>query len=151
MMSSDLSSVKIIDFGYATPLDPAELAQSSRFLRGKLSCTANYMAPELYSSNIKTSLANADVFALGVILINFLTGEYTFDSVFEGKTEQVNQRYLAFMESPQEYLGSYGDDRELIDLIKGMLQFKSDDRYSIEQILNHQWVKKAPIAAPEEA
>jgi len=48
MMSSDLSSVKIIDFGYATPLDPAELAKSSRFLRGKLSCTANYMAPELY-------------------------------------------------------------------------------------------------------
>jgi serine/threonine protein kinase len=62
------------------------------------------MAPELYSNNIKDSLAKADVFALGVILINFLTGEYIFDSVFEGKTEQVNQRYLEFMEAPQEYL-----------------------------------------------
>jgi serine/threonine protein kinase len=94
MMSSDLSSVKIIDFGYATPLDLEELAKASKFLRGKLSCTANYMAPELYSSYIETSLANADVFALGVILINFLTGGYTFDSIYEGKTETVNQKYL---------------------------------------------------------
>ena len=61
------------------------------------------------------------MFALGVILINFLTGEYTFDSVFEGKTEQVNQRYLEFMKAPQEHLNQYGDDRDLIDLIKGML------------------------------
>jgi serine/threonine protein kinase len=94
MMSSDLSSVKIIDFGYATPIDPVELSKASKFLRGKLNCTANYMAPELYSSNIDYSLANADVFALGVILINFLTGEYTFDSVFEGKTESINSNYL---------------------------------------------------------
>lgn len=89
-MSSDLTSVKIIDFGYATPLDLDELAKASKFLRGKLSCTANYMAQELYKNNIETSLANADVFALGVILINFLTGDYTFDSIFEGKTETVN-------------------------------------------------------------
>jgi len=53
MMSSDLSSVKIIDFGYATPLDPKELANASKFLRGRLSCTANYMAPELYASLIE--------------------------------------------------------------------------------------------------
>ena len=87
MMSSDLRSVKIIDFGYATPLDPEELAQASRFLRGKLSCTANYMAPELYQAQIEGNLANADVFALGVILINFLTGDYAFDSVCEGKAD----------------------------------------------------------------
>ncbi len=42
------------------------------------------MAPELYESNIECSLANDDVYALGVILINFLTGGYTFDSIFEG-------------------------------------------------------------------
>jgi serine/threonine protein kinase len=100
MMSSELNSVKIIDFGYATPINPEELSKSSKFLRGKLSCTANYMAPELYSSNIDYSLANADVFALGVILINFLTGEYTFDSVFEGKSDKVNSRYLQFMDAP---------------------------------------------------
>jgi len=90
MMSSDLTAVKIIDFGYATPINPVELSKSSKFLREKLNCTANYMAPELYSSNIDYSLANADVFALGVILINFLTGEYTFDCVFEGKSDIVN-------------------------------------------------------------
>jgi serine/threonine protein kinase len=101
MISSDLSSVKIIDFGYATPLDPIEFANASKFLKGKLSCTANYMAPELYSTKITNSLAGADIFALGVILINFITGGYTFDSVFEpGSTEIANKKYLSFMEAP---------------------------------------------------
>jgi serine/threonine protein kinase len=84
MVSSDLKSLKIIDFGYATPIGLKELEQSSKYLRSKLSCTANYMAPELYQSMITTSLANSDVFALGVILVNFLSGGYPFDSVFEG-------------------------------------------------------------------
>ncbi len=48
MMSSELNSVKIIDFGYATPINPDELSKASKFLKGKLNCTANYMAPELY-------------------------------------------------------------------------------------------------------
>jgi serine/threonine protein kinase len=85
MVSSDLQSLKIIDFGYATPLDLKELENASEYIRGKLSCTANYMAPELYSTHITTSLANSDVFALGVILVNMLTGEYPFDSVYDGE------------------------------------------------------------------
>lgn len=34
MVNDDLTQLKIIDFGYATPLDAEKLANSSRYLRG---------------------------------------------------------------------------------------------------------------------
>lgn len=60
------------------------------------------MAPELYASSVTTSLANSDIFALGIILVNFLTGEYPFDSVFDG--DQVSKEYLDFYEHPDKFL-----------------------------------------------
>lgn len=83
MVSSDLKSLKIIDFGYGTPIKLDQLQECSKFLRERLSCTANYMAPELYLKHVTKSLAKCDVFALGVILINFLTGDYPFHSVYD--------------------------------------------------------------------
>ena len=96
MVSDDLASVKIIDFGYATPIDPSELAKCDKHFRGRLSSTKNYMAPELYSADIDYSLAKADVFSLGVILNNFLSGGYFFDQVFEGTSSEVNMKYQEF-------------------------------------------------------
>jgi serine/threonine protein kinase len=49
MVNDDLTLLKIIDFGYATPLNMDELDKNeSAFLKKRLSCTKNYMAPELY-------------------------------------------------------------------------------------------------------
>lgn len=80
MMSDDLTEVKVIDFGYATPINSDTLVNDDTysFLREKLSCTSNYMAPELYKHGIDFSLARCDVFSLGIILYNFITGEYAF-------------------------------------------------------------------------
>ena len=55
------------------------------------------------------------------------------------------------MDSPQRYLGDYSEDRDLIELIEGMIQFKTEDRYSIDKVLTHPWLHKLPIATPEEA
>ena len=96
MVNDDLSQLKIIDFGYATPLDRESLEKCSKYLRGKLSCTKNYMAPELYQKEIGYPLDKSDVFSLGVILVNFLTGLYSFKSVFEvgeEKAATINQEY----------------------------------------------------------
>jgi len=105
MVSDDLTEVKIIDFGYATPLTKEGREESSKYLRGKLKCTLNYMAPELYQKEIDFPLDKADVFSLGVILVNFLTGTYSFSSVFEngGTKEPVNKEYLAFVERPASF------------------------------------------------
>lgn len=81
MFNNDLSALKIIDFGYATPINEEEFSKSPSYLKGKLSGTVNYMAPELNLPEIDFSLAKADVFALGVILFNLLTGTFPFSSV----------------------------------------------------------------------
>ena len=55
------------------------------------------MAPELYQKLIDCSLAKADVFSLGVILVNILTGEYPFESVKD-------ERYQKFIDDPRVFL-----------------------------------------------
>lgn len=86
------------------------------------------MAPELYQKVIEFPLDKSDVFALGVILINFITGDYTFDSVFDAE-EVKSEAYERFMNRPGEYLKS--SDENLINLISGMLSFRMEDRFSI--------------------
>jgi serine/threonine protein kinase len=83
-------------------------------------------------------LAKCDVFALGVILINFLTGEYPFPSVFN-KDNSIDLSYEAFLTDPSLFLKEYSEDKDLIDLISGMLRFKEDDRFSIQDVLAHKW------------
>ena len=135
MVSSDLTSLKIIDFGYATPLENHKLEECSKYFKGKLECTVNYMAPELYLDEIKIPLDKADVFALGVILINFLTGTYPFESVYEAKSKVVRRDYLEFMSDPGSALFSSQSD-ELIDLVKRMLSFDAEDRLTIKEVLS---------------
>lgn len=79
MVNNDLSQLKIIDFGYATPISLDENVDISKYLKGFLSCTKNYTPPELYANEINFSLEKVDVFSLGVILYNMLTGKYPFD------------------------------------------------------------------------
>ncbi len=55
------------------------------------------MAPELYEEQVTQSLAKSDVFALGVILINLLTGDYPFNSVYDGSGKTINDVYSQFM------------------------------------------------------
>ena len=109
MVSSDLKSLKIIDFGYATPINLDQLQECSKFLREKLSCTANYMAPELYLKEVNKSLAKCDVFALGVILINFLTGDYPFHSLYD-ENQNIDSNYDSFMKDPSLFLNEHADD-----------------------------------------
>jgi serine/threonine protein kinase len=77
MVSSDLSSLKIIDFGYATPVNYETLIHDSSVpecLRHYMSGTESYMAPELFEKDISMSLDKSDVFALGCLLFNMCTG-----------------------------------------------------------------------------
>ena len=52
MLSEDLAQVKIIDFGYSSPLTLEDLQFESPYLQNRLNGTRNYAAPELYPSKI---------------------------------------------------------------------------------------------------
>mmetsp|Transcript_9713 Transcript_9713/g.13277 ORF Transcript_9713/g.13277 Transcript_9713/m.13277 type:complete len:252 (-) Transcript_9713:952-1707(-) len=86
ILSDDFSQIKIIDFGLATPLEPSQRQHPwSSFMPG----TRQYMSPEnivrssgeRQAESLQTAdLSKVDTFALGVILINMLTGNYLFES-----------------------------------------------------------------------
>jgi len=65
-------TVKIIDFGFCTPLEPVDEAQ--RRVMG----TLEYMAPEQVVAELVDS--RADVYGLGVVLFRAITGELPFDA-----------------------------------------------------------------------
>ena len=71
-------------------------------------------------------------------MINFLAGDYPFDQVFENDvTEELTCKYMNFMQRPGDFLKT--SDVELISLIQGMLEYKMDNRFSIDDVLKHPW------------
>ncbi len=89
------------------------------------------------------------MFALGVILVNFLTGSYPFDSVFERKSEKITDEFVKFAEDPSIFLKN--EDPTLIDLIKRMVAFDLEDRLSIKEVLSHPWCNSRDVARLEQA
>jgi serine/threonine protein kinase len=77
-----LSSARVIDFSYSTPLKSERLSECPDILKGWLSGTIQFMAPEQADTVPFTSdFTKIDVWALGVLLINMLTLEFAFEGV----------------------------------------------------------------------
>lgn len=70
---------KIIDFGIARCVDATPEAMTALTDQGKLLGTVPYMSPEQFSGDQSRIDARADVYALGVILYELLTGQSPYD------------------------------------------------------------------------
>lgn len=142
ILSEDHSQVKVIDFGMATPIDKnRRTAPYTTYMPG----TKQYMAPEvivrpaserLSSDLSETDLSKVDSFALGVILINMLTGAYLFESCLEAE-------YRSLMNDKNLLLNTLGqkapfmEEAELADLatfLQALLHEDSDRRLSIADL-----------------
>lgn len=70
---------KIIDFGVARCVDAAPEAMTALTDMGQLIGTVQYMSPEQFSANPADIDVRADVYALGVILYELLTGKPPYE------------------------------------------------------------------------
>ena len=124
ILSDDHSQVKIIDFGLATPLDQTQRQLPfTSYLPG----TRQYMAPEnivrpveeLIAPDLsETDLSKIDTFALGVILINMLTGGYLFQSCLSAEFEELIASEDLFSAALRHKIPGEISDGELLDLTR---------------------------------
>ena len=124
---------KICDFGFAT------------FNKGKLNeylGTLNYAAPEILSGTPYDGF-KADIFSLGVILLNLVTCKIGF-----GEATKKDPYYRYIM---GKHYGQYwklvsgeikGISEELKKLYNKMVSYRPNERPTIEEILNGDWIKE---------
>jgi serine/threonine protein kinase len=124
---------KICDFGFGA------------FNKGKLSeflGTLNYAAPEILSGTPYDGL-KADIFSLGVILLNLITCKIGFG---EATKKDPYYRYIMGKHYNQYWKLVSGEikgiSEELKKLYIRMVSYRPNERPTIEEILNDDWIKE---------
>ena len=142
MLTKDEKIIKLIDFGSCKDMDGTEFNRQFDENRKKQNSrkplykdfvgTPNYMAPECCRN--KGSNQKSDMWSLGCVLFQLFTGF----PPFLGKSE-----YLIFLRSIEAKLFFPEDiiDESAIDLIKHLICVDTKTRYSIDDVLNHNFLK----------
>jgi serine/threonine protein kinase len=118
----------ILDFGLAKATDHAnaESAEAQLSVAGQVMGTLAYLSPEQAAGESEAIDARSDVFTLGILLFNTLTGEMPFPAGKSATTVLYN-----IMENPprQPSVVSQQIDKELETIILKALEKEQADRY----------------------
>lgn len=127
-------TLKISDFGVAEALD--EFAPNDNCTTGQGSPA--FQPPEIANGHDVFSGYKVDIWSTGVTLYNITTGLYPYegDNIYKlleniGKCEWVAPKWL---------------ESRLADLLTNILQANPSQRFSLQQIRQHEWFQCAPIA-----
>jgi len=97
------------------------------------------MSPEILSGQVYSAL-KGDVFALGVVLFMLLTGREPFEEADPNKGW-----YKKFVTNKKNYFEKIDKcvkvSQEFKDMITGLLEVDPEKRFSIKDIVNHEWMK----------
>jgi serine/threonine protein kinase len=128
-------NVKLIDFGFSEIL-----GKEDNFLY-------DYKGSEIYSSpEIRNRQINgydgikSDIFSMGVLLFVITVGRFPFE-----KCGYTDRKYRLIMNKKFEdfwcYYQQYNLTKEFKNLIEHLLCYDPSERYSIDEIYSHQWIK----------
>ena len=125
LLLDDKNELKIGDFGLI-----AELTQNKE-RRYTICGTYNYMAPEIFENEGKGYSFEVDIWSVGIIMYQLLTGKL----IFNGKNiDEIKNNILAFQ---PENLDVSGISIVAADLIKQILVKNPKKRPGINQIIYH--------------
>ncbi|MFT7801656.1 serine/threonine-protein kinase PLK3-like [Arapaima gigas] len=118
--------LRLGDFGLAAKLEPVE--QRKKTICG----TPNYLAPEVL--NRQGHGPESDVWSLGCVMYTLLCGNPPFE------TQDLKETYKCIKEVRYTLPMSLSSAAQ--KLISGILQRNPTDRYTLDQILNHEFFTK---------
>jgi len=125
--------VTLIDFGLC------DLVSQPGQLSEKFCGSLDYVAPEVLSRPSYNGKL-ADCFSLGVVLFTLLFAEFPFVS-----NERINAvRYGRAQPRPnfvEAKMKKYSVDSMALDLISKMLVPNSNERITLDDVMNHPWIK----------
>ena len=129
--SNDKGIVKIMDFGLSKIL-----GKNERSIEGF--GTLTFVAPEVL---IRTPYnKEIDIWSLGVTLYLMLSGTLPFDDEDDNEEKIAKLAVYSEVRFPKNIWGKRSN--EVIDLIKRCLIKEPKFRIKVDDILNHEWIKK---------
>ncbi|CAL1536439.1 unnamed protein product [Lymnaea stagnalis] len=126
-------TLKITDLGVAEALDMFARTDECRTSQG----SPAFQPPEIANGLNTFSGFKVDVWSSGVTLYNITTGKYPFegDNIYK-LFENIGKGVYTIPEEVSDLLG---------DLLRGMLAYDSEVRYTLQQIRQHPWfIKQHP-------
>jgi WD40 repeat protein len=137
-----LGQVRITDFGLAKKLD----GSSDLTVTGQMVGTPNYLSPEQAAGRQSELGAASDVYAIGTMLYELLTGRPPF------LEESLQETLLHIRDTDPETVRSLNPaiDRDLETICLKCLQKEPTRRYATAEALAEdldRWLKQMPIAA----
>lgn len=116
---------KVIDFGVARTLDAAVTGQERMTGSGDLVGTLRYMSPEQLGADVDEVDARTDVYALGLVLHELLTGRLPYE--LRGASPVEAARILDGLTAPPT--------AELARLVRGAGRLRADEARSLAAIV----------------
>jgi serine/threonine protein kinase len=135
-----INGIKIIDFGLSVQI---ESYISSKSGDKNQSGTLLYLPPEVISGTDNRTTPAIDVWSIGVLAYQLVTGRLPFGLTFDGEISQIR---IAIMQDDVKELGG-GVPPELASLIGKMLEKNPLRRIKMYEIMQNTWLfpKRAKV------
>ena len=129
LLTNDKKNIKICDFGFSKKINNKD---KNLLVRG----SPLYMPPELLNNNY--NMFQSDIWALGMILYEMIFGYHPLK-----KCKDINDLKIEILELNKKINNHdiNNIDKSCIELLKRMLDVNIDNRITLNDIKNHEWIK----------
>ena len=132
----------ITDFGFSQEIFDSN---GIPFQKNEIVGTPQYVCPQMWEKKIYTGI-EADIFSLGVVLFNLVTGKFGFltsykkDKFYSNILKRNYEIYWNDLSKEFSFINELS--KEFKDLYLQMISYNQENRPKIKDIFNHPWMKE---------